>query len=129
MPLFLITSVDDEGVYQGRFRVVKAESAETIAQAVLDNPWHWDDFFRNTELWWNLTYYEYKYGVPLDWTAEEMLKQINKTYVDGDSRNQVRIHEIEEMRSFRFVLSAPRGRNQVRIHEIEEIEQIDVKHC
>jgi hypothetical protein len=94
MPLFLVTSVLDEGVYENSFRVIEAKSEIAIAQHILDNPYHWEDMLRNTTLWWDLTYYEYKYKEPLGWSAEDLLKKIEETHVDGDSENQFRIHEI-----------------------------------
>jgi len=97
MPLFLITSVCDEGVYENSFKVVEAASKEQIAQAILDNPWAWGDFLRSTTLWWDLTRYEYKYGEPLNWKALDLLERIETTYVDGDSYYQMRIHEIKSI--------------------------------
>ncbi len=97
MPLFLITSVCDDGVDTRSFRVVEAESEMVVAQNILDNPWAWEPLLQNTELWWDLTRYEYKYGVPLEWTAEELLEKIESTWIDGDSRNQLRIHPIENI--------------------------------
>ena len=55
----------------------------------------WEWALRPTELWWDLTYYPYKYGQPRGWTAADLLARIDRTWVDGDSRYQVRIHEIE----------------------------------
>lgn len=95
MPLFLITSVCDEGVEQSNFKVVEAESKEAVAQDMLDNPYRWENFLRSSNLWWDLTYYEYKYGEPIGWSAKDLLERINSTYVDGDSYYQVRIHEIK----------------------------------
>ena len=97
MPLFLITSVCKDGVDERSFRVVEAESVLAIAQNILDDPYTWEPLLNNTELWWDLTRYEYKYGEPLGWTAEELLDRIDATWMDGDSRNQVRIHEIAEI--------------------------------
>lgn len=97
MPLFLITSVCKDGVDAESFRVVEAESELIIAQQILEEPYLWDALFRNTELWWDLTYYEYKYNEPLDWSPEELLAKIEATWMDGDSRNQVRIHPIEHI--------------------------------
>ena len=95
MALFLVTSVCDEGVSATRFRVVKAESRLTVAQDMLAAPAKWEWALRPTELWWDLTYYPYKYGQPRGWTAADLLARIDRTWVDGDSRYQVRIHEIE----------------------------------
>ena len=55
----------------------------------------WEWALRRTELWWDLTYYPYKYGQPRGWTSADLLARIDRTWVDGDSRYQVRIHEIE----------------------------------
>lgn len=95
MPLFLVTSVDDEGIYDGRFRLVDAPSAAAVAQQMLDHPFHWETILSNTGLWWDLTCYERRHGEPLGWTAEELLERIAETHVDGDSRNQVRISPID----------------------------------
>src|SRR5205809_8098151 len=97
MPLFLITSVCDEGVYESSFKVVEAPSATEIAKNMLQNPYAWERFLRNTNLWWDLTYYEYKYGEPFMITPEQLLARINATYVDGDSDYQMRIHEIKQI--------------------------------
>ncbi|MEQ9000686.1 MAG: hypothetical protein RID53_29820 [Coleofasciculus sp. B1-GNL1-01] len=101
MALFLITSVCDEGVYESNFKVVEAESKEAIAQDMLDNPYRWEQFLRSTTVWWDLTYYEYKYGEPRGWSPKELLEQIDSTYVDGDSYFQVRIHEIKTIEKVR----------------------------
>jgi hypothetical protein len=97
MPLFLITSVCDEGVSEPNFIVVEAESRLAIAQDILDRPYNWQRLLRNTKLWWELTYYEYKYGRPRGWSPADLLKKIEATHVDGDSENQFRIHEIKEI--------------------------------
>jgi hypothetical protein len=94
MPLFLITSVCDEGISATSFKVVEAESRLAIAQHILDRPWDWEPFLRRTALWWDLTYYPYKYGQPRGWTAADLLTRIDATHVDGDSEYQFRIHEI-----------------------------------
>jgi hypothetical protein len=95
MPLFLVTSVCDEGMSPSRFRVMEAESRLVIAGDMLADPATWDWALRETELWWDLTSYPAKYGRPRGWTTEELLERIDRTWVDGDSRYQVRIHAIE----------------------------------
>jgi hypothetical protein len=95
MPLFLITSVCDEGVSESGFKLVEADSPIAIAQDILERPHDWEPFLRRTKLWWELTYYEYKYGQPRGWSPAELLKQIDSTHVDGDSEYQFRIHEIK----------------------------------
>jgi hypothetical protein len=94
MPLFLITSVCDEGVSPSNFRVVEAPSRLAIAQHILDHVYEWERLLRPTRLWWELTYYPYKYGEPRGWSAADLLTEIDKTWVDGDSSNQLRIHEV-----------------------------------
>lgn len=99
MALFLVTSVCDEGVSPTRFRVVTGESRLAVAEDMLADPLKWEWALRPTELWWDLTYYPYKYGQPRGWTAADLLARIDRTWVDGDSRYQVRIHEIEAVAS------------------------------
>jgi hypothetical protein len=94
MPLFLVTSVCDEGISPSNFRVVEAASRLAVAQHMLDRVFEWEPFLRPTTLWWELTYYPHKYGVPRGWSATDLLAEIDKTWVDGDSTNQLRIHEI-----------------------------------
>ena len=91
MSLFLITSVCDEGVSASRFKIVEAESRSAIAQHILDRPWDWEPFLRRTTLWWDLTYYPYKYGQSRGWTVSDLLARIDATHVDGDSNYQFRI--------------------------------------
>lgn len=106
MALFLVTSVCDEGVSTTRFRVVEAESRLAIAKDMLADPLKWEWALRPTELWWDLTYYQYKYGEPRGWTAAELLGRIDRTWVDGDSRYQVRIHEIENIAKLQVEVTA-----------------------
>jgi hypothetical protein len=94
MPLFLITSVCDEGVSPSTFRVVEAPSRLAIAQHMLDHVYEWERLLRPTKLWWELTCYPYKYGEPRGWSAADLLAEIDRTWVDGDSSNQLRIHEV-----------------------------------
>jgi hypothetical protein len=56
MPLFLVTSVCDEGVSASRFRVVEAASRLAVAADMLADPAQWEWALRSTELWWDLTY-------------------------------------------------------------------------
>ena len=111
MPLFLVTSVCDEGVYARSFRVVEAESEIAVAQNIMNHSYDWETLLDNTELWWDLMKYEHKYGEPLGWTAEELLDKIQETYVDGDSRDQLRIHEIGEIVS---LMSEPLPQAELR---------------
>jgi hypothetical protein len=106
MALFLVTSVCDEGVSATRFRVVEAESRLAVAKDMLADPVKWEWALRPTELWWDLTYYPYKYGQPRGWTPADLLARIDRTWVDGDSRYQVRIHEIETVADLGVVVKA-----------------------
>lgn len=97
MPLFLVTSVCDDGVDAQSFRVIEAGSPLAIAQNMLEDPWAWEPLLRDTALWWELSRYEQKYDLPLEWTAADLLERIAATQVDGGSRNQVRIHAVGEV--------------------------------
>jgi hypothetical protein len=109
MPLFLITSVCDEGISATSFKVVEAESRLSIARHILDRPNDWEQFLRRTRLWWDLTYYPYKYGEPRGWTPADLLARIDATHVDGDSEYQFRIHEITAIERLPGELAAGTG--------------------
>lgn len=95
MPLFLVTCVCDEGLYDSSFRVVEATSRLAVAQNMLQNPRRWRTFLNSA--------YKEKGGVsPLfdyihepNLTAELLLQEIDRTYIDGDSFFQLRIYEIQ----------------------------------
>jgi hypothetical protein len=86
MPLFLVTCVCDEGVYANSFRVVEAPSRLAVAASIQQHPYRWDDFLRRSALWEAV-----RDG---QWSAEELLKRMDATWVDGDSRYQMAIHAI-----------------------------------
>ncbi|MBD2416019.1 hypothetical protein FACHB389_34430 [Nostoc calcicola FACHB-389] len=98
MPLFLVTSLIDEGMYDNDFQLVEADSKLAVAQHILLHPHQWENYLRH--------------AYPRDWqdrtfdmgslwdcvnipgmTAERFLKLINMTSVDGDSASQLRIFE------------------------------------
>lgn len=85
MPLFLITSLYDEGISPNLFQVVEAESRLAIAQHMLEHPDQWSYLlsraFRRSWI-----------DTPL--TPEQLLERIDRTHVDGDSSAQLRISEI-----------------------------------
>ncbi len=87
MALFLVTCVCDEGVYQNAFRVVEAKSRLAVAEQILRRPYDWDDFLGRSYLWEAV-----RDG---KWSASQLLERIDATHVDGDSRYQMRIHEIK----------------------------------
>jgi len=85
MPLFLITSLYDEGISPNLFRVVEAESKQAIAQHMLAHPERWDYFLYRC-------FHEEQWESTL--TPEQLLERIERTHVDGDSVAQLRISEI-----------------------------------
>lgn len=89
MPLFLVTCVIDEGVYEDDFKVVEAPSRLAIAEWMLGDPFHWRDFLNPSHLWNEVCDGE--------WSAEELLDRIDATHVDGDSDAQLAIHEIKQI--------------------------------
>jgi hypothetical protein len=99
MPLYLVTSLYDEGISAANFRVVEAASKRDIAVHMLEHPEQWAFFLRRS--------------FPRDWrgagphlgslldcthdlgmTPERFLELIDMTWVDGDSAAQLAIHEI-----------------------------------
>lgn len=99
MPLYLVTSLIDEGIYPSSFRVVEAPSKLALAEHMLSHSFQWRWFLERS--------------YPRDWlgrsptvgslwdcfqdqtlTLEQFLELINKTGVDGDSAAQLTIHEI-----------------------------------
>lgn len=99
MPLYLITSLIDEGIYSSSFRVVEVPSKLALAEHMLSHSFQWRWFLERS--------------YPRDWlrqstsvgslwdciqaqtlTPEQFLELINKTRVDGDSEAQLAIHEI-----------------------------------
>ena len=89
MPFFLITCVYDEGVYPEDFRVVEADSRLAVAQHIVQHPYRWKEFLAPARIWEEVRDEE--------WSPEELLEQIGKTHVDGDSLAQMRIHEIKNI--------------------------------
>ena len=85
MPLFLITSLYDEGISSNIFCVVEAESKLAIAQHMLEHGEAWSYFFRRSYL------EEDQAGVL---TPEQLLAAIEQTQVDGDSVAQLRISKV-----------------------------------
>ena len=99
MPLYLVTSLYDEGISATNFRVVEAASKRDIAVHMLAHPDRWAFFLRRS--------------FPRDWsgtgpnlgslldcthdpamTPERFLELIDMTSVDGDAAAQLAIHDI-----------------------------------
>ena len=98
--LFLVACVYDEGVYPGNFRVVEAPSRLSVAAQIVKSPDIWSGFLHNAHLYdpivrGNRPYY----ADPCPVTAEEALRLIDHSHVDGDSRAQLSIHPITEILS------------------------------
>jgi len=82
MPLFLITSLYDEGISPNLVRVVEAESALAVAAHML----------HHSDSWGYFLYRSFGQDLPLGiLTPEELLERIQHTSVDGDSTAQLRI--------------------------------------
>jgi hypothetical protein len=85
MPLFLITSLYDEGISPNLFRVVEAESTLAIAQHMLEHPNQWSYFLYRSF---------HQEVVGQSPTPAQFLERIEHTHVDGDSTAQLRITEV-----------------------------------
>lgn len=82
MPLFLITTLYDEGISPNLVRVVEANSALAIATHML----------HHSEQWAYFLYRSFGEDLPLGTlTPEALLQRIDRTFVDGDSTAQLRI--------------------------------------
>ena len=99
MPLFLVTSLIDEGMYSSSFLVVEAPSELAIAAHMLSHPAQWERFL--TDAFPS----DWRGGGPnygslldctrlADMTPERFLELITMTRVDGDSGSQLAIHPI-----------------------------------
>jgi hypothetical protein len=96
--LFLVACVYDEGVEATSFRVVKAASRLAVVQAIVENPDIWSKFLHDAHLYdpivrGNRPYYT----DPCTVSAEEALRLIDRSSVDGDSRARLSIHPIAEI--------------------------------
>jgi hypothetical protein len=89
MALFLITCVCDEGVYETSFRVVEAPSRLAVAEGILRDPSNWADYLRRSHLWEEVR--------DRKWSAGELLKRIDASSVDGDSRYRLSLYEIKDI--------------------------------
>jgi len=100
MPLFLVTSLIDEGMYENDCQLVEAASMLAVAQHMLEHPHQWENYLRSAypKDWQDRTF-----SVGSLWdcvnqpdiTAERFLQLINLTSVDGDSASQLRIFEVK----------------------------------
>lgn len=99
MPLYLVTSLYDEGIYPSTFRVVEAPSKLVVAEHMLSHPYQWSYFLERSFPSDSIRPIP-AIGTLRDWiedrtlTPEQLLELISKTGVDGDSYAQLAIHEI-----------------------------------
>jgi hypothetical protein len=91
MPLFLVTCVCDEGVWESSFRILEAPSRLAVADSILRRPYSWRDFLQRSRFWDEVR--------DRLWSAEEFLNQLGGSHVDGDSQYQLAIHEIAKIES------------------------------
>jgi hypothetical protein len=89
MALFLITCVCDEGVYENSFRILEAASRPEVAEGILRHPYDWADYLRRSHLWEEVRDRTLSPG--------ELLKRIDSSSVDGDSRYRLSLYEIREI--------------------------------
>ncbi|MBD3886609.1 hypothetical protein IFO70_33610 [Phormidium tenue FACHB-886] len=85
MPLFLVSSLYDEGISPNLVRLVEAEPQLAVAQHLLEQPERWDYFLYRA------------FGRELEGqtlTPAQLLERIEQTQVDGDSSAQLRITEL-----------------------------------
>ena len=99
MPLYLVTSLYDEGMYPSNFRVVEAPSELAVAEHMLSYPSQWCRFL---ERCYPRDWREPRVSTKSLWdciqdqtlTPEQLLELVSQTRVDGDSETQLAIHEI-----------------------------------
>jgi hypothetical protein len=89
MPLFLIACVCDEGVYETSFRVVEAPSRLDVSRSIIRNPYRWSTYLERSHFWEEVRDHR--------WSENELLKRIDASSVDGDSRYRLSIYEITEV--------------------------------
>ena len=87
--LFIVTCLNDEGICERSFRVVRAADRRAVAETMRVNAWFWKEFLDRSRLW--------------EWlraeqrTADEVLQKIDASSLDGDSRYQLAIREITQI--------------------------------
>ncbi|HEY9630496.1 MAG TPA: hypothetical protein V6C84_24640 [Coleofasciculaceae cyanobacterium] len=82
MPLFLITSLYDEGISPNNFRLIEADSTLAVAAHMLAHTQQWEFFLLRA----------FGDDLPLGiLTPETLIERIDRTHVDGDSSAQLRI--------------------------------------
>jgi hypothetical protein len=107
--LFLVTCVYDEGVYAENFRVVEAPSRLAVAQAIVESPDIWSKFLHDAQLYDPIVRGNQPYYTdPRPVSAEEALRLIDRSSVDGDSRARMSIHPITD------ILTLPLSEPQVK---------------
>lgn len=88
MPLYLVTCVCDEGMWESLFRVFEADCRLDIARAIHRDPTSWKHWLQLSRVW--RPSYEEQVCPP----PEVLLARIDASTIDGDSTSAFRIHEI-----------------------------------
>ena len=89
MPLFLVTCVCDEGVWETSFKVFEAESRLDIAREIHRDPRPWIRWLERSKVWRPSREEE---DCP---PPEVLLRRIDASTMDGSSTWAFRIHEIK----------------------------------
>jgi hypothetical protein len=91
MPLYLVTCVCDEGVWETSFKVIDAESRSDIARAISRSPDAWMRWLHLSKVW------RPSPEEPECPPPEELLRRIDSSTIDGDSTWAFRIHEVTQV--------------------------------
>ena len=95
---FLVACVYNWGIDKDNFCVVEASSRLALVQAIVDKPDIWSKFLRDAHLYDPIVRGDMPYyAAPRPVSAEEALRLIDGSSVDGDSRAQLSIHPITEV--------------------------------
>ena len=95
---FLVACVNNVGVNENSFRMVEAPSRLDVARAIVDSPDIWSKWLHDSRLYdpivrGDMPYYADAKPV----TAEEALRLIDHSSVNGDNRARMSIHPVTEV--------------------------------
>jgi hypothetical protein len=114
--LFLVACVYNDGVNAESFRVVEPPSRLAVAAHIVDSPDIWNKFLHDTGLYDPIIRGDRPYYAdPCPVTAEEALRLIDRSSVDGDSRARLSIHPISNILT--LPLSARQRDDESRLAE------------
>ena len=91
MPLYLVTCVCDEGVWETSFKVIEAESRSDIARAISLAPEPWRRWLELSKVW------RPSPEEPNCPPPEELLRRIDRSSIDADSTWAFRVHQIQSV--------------------------------